>query len=203
VIQPAELHSATQATPDLQRLAEDLETTGGPQIVELDGHPRAVLVEIGAFDRIARLAHRAEAWESIREGLRDVDEGLTIPLGELGAVLRRRLRLAPAEPSNGGSNCAVHLSMEAVEEVTSFAVRQETPDAKEGWIAVSDALGHLTRQTAQSLVLHRDDRTGRQIRFLVVAGYQAFFTVRAEGIFVLHLGEPFRRVAVGGSKERR
>jgi len=95
MIHPSEIHTLTEFKRNSSDLIERLEKTGRPQVLTVEGRPKAILMAVEAFERMAELADRAEAIEGIRRGLEDVDAGRTLPLDEFEAALRKRLGLDP------------------------------------------------------------------------------------------------------------
>ena len=95
MIQPSDIHTLTEFKRNSTKLIARLERSGRPQVLTIEGRPKAVVLAIEAFTRMADLAHRAEAIEGIRRGLADVAAGRTIPLDEFEAALRKRLGLDP------------------------------------------------------------------------------------------------------------
>jgi len=93
MIQPSDIHTLTDFKRHSTELIERLEESGRPQVLTVDGRPKAVILGVEAFERMSDLADRAEAIEGIRRGLEDVAAGRTMPLDEFEAALRKRLGL--------------------------------------------------------------------------------------------------------------
>jgi prevent-host-death family protein len=96
MIHPSDIHTLTEFKRKSTELIERLES-GRPQVLTVEGRPKAIIMAVKAFERMAELADRAEAIEGIRRGLEDVDAGRTMPLEEFEAALRKRLGLGTEE----------------------------------------------------------------------------------------------------------
>lgn len=97
MILPSDIHTLTEFKRNSTELIGRLEKTGRPQVLTVDGCPKAVLVPVATFERMAELTARAETIEGIRRGLEDAKAGRTLPLDELESALRRRLGLRDEE----------------------------------------------------------------------------------------------------------
>jgi prevent-host-death family protein len=97
MIQPSDIHTLTEFKRNSTELIARLERSGRPQVLTVEGRPKAVVLAVEAFQRMADLAQRAETIEGIRRGLADVDAGRTMPLEEFEAALRKRLGLDPRD----------------------------------------------------------------------------------------------------------
>jgi len=97
IIQPSDVHTLTEFKRNSTELLGRLEESGRPQVLTVEGRPKAILLGVAAFERMAELADRAETIEGIRRGLLDVDAGRTMPLEELEAAVRKRLGLGQKE----------------------------------------------------------------------------------------------------------
>ena len=97
MIHPSDIHTLTEFKRRSTELIGRLEESGRPQVLTVEGRPKAVLLTIASFERMAALAERAEAIEGIRRGLLDVDAGRTLPLDEFETSLRRHLGIDPKD----------------------------------------------------------------------------------------------------------
>ena len=91
MIQPSDIHTLTRFKRNSSELFERLETSGRPQVLTVDGRPKAVVLGVEAFERMAALLDRAAALEGIRRGLADMKAGRTMSLAEAEARLKKRL----------------------------------------------------------------------------------------------------------------
>ena len=91
MIQPSDIHTLTEFKRNSAELLEQLETSRRPQVLTVDGHPKAVVLDVETFERLASLVDQAEAIEGIRRGLDDVKAGRTMSLQDFEKSLRERL----------------------------------------------------------------------------------------------------------------
>ena len=93
MIYPSDIHTLTAFKRDSSVLFNRLEKTGRAQILIVDGQPKAALLSIALFERLAELIDREETVEAIREGLADMQAGRTMSLEESERQIRKRLGL--------------------------------------------------------------------------------------------------------------
>lgn len=93
MIQPSDIHTLTDFKRHSTELLGLLAENRRPQVLTVEGKPKAILVAVEAFEKLTLLAERAETIEGIRRGLEDVDAGRTMPLDQLEAALRKQLGL--------------------------------------------------------------------------------------------------------------
>ncbi len=93
MIRPSDIYTLTEFKRNSTALIERLAATERPQVLTVDGHPKAVVLDVETFERWAALVDRAEALEGIRKGLEDVKAGRTMSLREFETKLRKKLRL--------------------------------------------------------------------------------------------------------------
>ena len=93
MIHPKDIHTLTDFKRNSTKLLRELETSGCTQVLVVDGRPKAVLISVKVFERLADVIEKAETLEGIRRGLADVEAGRTLTLAEAEAELRRRLGL--------------------------------------------------------------------------------------------------------------
>jgi hypothetical protein len=93
MFQPHDIHTLTEFERNSTWLLQRLEQSGRTLVLTVEGCPKAILVGVATFERMAQLAERAEAIDGIRRGLLDVDAGRAMPLEELEAAARKRLGL--------------------------------------------------------------------------------------------------------------
>ena len=93
MIHPSDIHTLTDFKRHSAELLGLMEESGRPQVLTVEGRPKAVLLAIETFEKLSQLADRAAAVEGIRRGLADLDGGRTMGLDELEAALRQRMGL--------------------------------------------------------------------------------------------------------------
>jgi prevent-host-death family protein len=93
MIQPSDIHTLTDFKRRSTEMISELETTGRPQVLTVDGSPKVVVLGVDAFERMAQLAERAETIESVRRGLEDVRAGRSSPAAQVFEEVRRALKL--------------------------------------------------------------------------------------------------------------
>jgi prevent-host-death family protein len=69
-------------------LLRQLESTGRPITLTVDGKPKAILQDPAEYQRLLDLAALADEEEDLRQGLEDIAEGRTRPAREVFAELR-------------------------------------------------------------------------------------------------------------------
>jgi prevent-host-death family protein len=95
MIQPSDIHTLTDFKRRSTEMISELEASGRPQVLTVDGSPKVVVLGVAAFERMAALAERAETTEAVRRGLEDVKAGRTTPAAQIFEEVRRTLDLPP------------------------------------------------------------------------------------------------------------
>jgi hypothetical protein len=72
-----------------------LKETGEPQVLTVDGHAEAVVMDVASFERLLELADRADAIAGIRRGLESAARGGGVIAGEIYAEVHARLKRLP------------------------------------------------------------------------------------------------------------
>lgn len=93
MIHPKDIHTLTEFKRHSARLLRELETSGCTQVLVVDGKPKAVLISVKVFERLAEEIERVETQEGIRRGLAAIEAGETMTLAEAEAEVRKRLGL--------------------------------------------------------------------------------------------------------------
>jgi prevent-host-death family protein len=88
-----DIHTLAEFKHNSTELLRQLETSCRTQVLTVDGRPKAALVNIEVFERLAEQVENAENLEAIRRGLADVEAGRTMPLAEAEALIRKRLEM--------------------------------------------------------------------------------------------------------------
>ncbi len=93
MIHPSDIHTLTEFKRNSTELLRRLETSGRSQVLTVDGRPKAVLIGVDVFERLAEQVEKAETLEGIRRGIEDMKAGRTLALTEAEAEIRKRLGL--------------------------------------------------------------------------------------------------------------
>ncbi len=91
MICPSDLRTLTDFKRNSAALLGVLASSHRPQILTVNGRPKAVLLDLETFECWASLIDRAGALEDIRRGLMDLEAGRTMSLDQFGKSLRERL----------------------------------------------------------------------------------------------------------------
>lgn len=75
---------------DTPRFLERLRETGEPVVLTVNGKAELVVQDPASYQRLVELAERVKTIEAIREGMKELDEGKGISLGEFREHLRRK-----------------------------------------------------------------------------------------------------------------
>lgn len=90
MIQPSDIHTLTEFKRNSTTHIEQLESTGRPQVLTVEGRPKVVVLGVDAYERLAELADRSEAIEGLRRGLADLEAGRDMSLDQFTAAMRER-----------------------------------------------------------------------------------------------------------------
>jgi prevent-host-death family protein len=93
MVHPKDIHTLTEFKRNSTKLLRQLETSDCTQVLIVDGRPKAVLLSVKVYERLADEIERAETLEGIQRGLEAVERGETMSLAETEAELRKRLGL--------------------------------------------------------------------------------------------------------------
>jgi prevent-host-death family protein len=91
MIHPKDIHTLTEFKRNSAELLRQLERSGCTQVLVVDGRPKAVLLNVKVYERLAAEIEKAETLEGIQRGLEDIKAGRTMSLAEAEAELMRRL----------------------------------------------------------------------------------------------------------------
>jgi len=89
-----DIHSLSdfkRKTPDF---IEQLERTGQPVVLTINGRAKLVVQDAQSYQRMLELLDRAETIEAIREGLESVEQGKTMSLRQFDREMRKKVRAA-------------------------------------------------------------------------------------------------------------
>jgi len=87
-----DIHSLSdfkRKTPDF---IEQLERTGEPVVLTINGRAKLVVQDAESYQRMLELLDRAEAIEAIREGLDSVKRGKSMSLEQFDKEIRKKIR---------------------------------------------------------------------------------------------------------------
>lgn len=90
MIQPSDIHTLTDFKRNSTTHIEQLESTGRPQVLTVEGRPKVVVLGVEAYERLAELGDRTDAIEGIRRGLADLAAGRDMSLDEFADAMRAR-----------------------------------------------------------------------------------------------------------------
>ncbi len=90
MIHPSDIHTLTDFKRNSTTHIEQLESTGRPQVLTVEGRPKVVVLGVEAYERLAELADRTDAIEGIRRGLADLAAGRDMSLDEFADAMRAR-----------------------------------------------------------------------------------------------------------------
>ncbi len=86
------------ASASRERSAEsldELESSDRPHLLTVDGRPKAIVMGVEAFERMAALADPRDAIDGIRRGLDDIKAGRTMSPEEFERLFRERTAAKP------------------------------------------------------------------------------------------------------------
>ncbi len=93
MVHPSDIHTVTELKRNSIELLRRLESSGRSQVLTVDGRPKAVLVSVEVFERLADQVEKEEALEGLRRGIADMEAARTMSLAEAESELRKRLGL--------------------------------------------------------------------------------------------------------------
>jgi prevent-host-death family protein len=87
-----DIHSLSDFKRNTQEFIEQLEQTGEPVVLTINGRARVVVQVADSYQRMLELLDRAETIEAIREGLDAVKLGNTMSLDQFDKEMRNKIR---------------------------------------------------------------------------------------------------------------
>lgn len=93
MIHPKDIHTLTEFKRNSTELLRQLERSGCTQVLVVDGKPKAVLLSVKVYERLAAEIEKAETLEGIQRGLAAMEAGETMSLEEAKAEVLKRIRL--------------------------------------------------------------------------------------------------------------
>jgi len=86
-----DIHSLSDFKRKTPEFIEQLEKTGEPVILTINGRARLVVQNAESYQRMLELLDRAETIEAIREGLESVEQGKTMSLDQFDKEMRKKI----------------------------------------------------------------------------------------------------------------
>jgi prevent-host-death family protein len=87
-----DIHSLSEFKRKTPAFIEQLEETGEPVILTVNGRAKLIVQDAESYQRLRALVERAEAIEAIREGLDAVAQGKTMTLERFDAEMVTKLQ---------------------------------------------------------------------------------------------------------------
>ena len=75
-----DMHSLTEFEHNSSALIKQLQETGQPLILTVDGTAQAVVLNAKAYQQLIELAERARSLTSIQKSLEEIEQGKTQPI---------------------------------------------------------------------------------------------------------------------------
>jgi prevent-host-death family protein len=87
-----DIHSLSDFKRNTHEFIEQLEQTGEPVVLTINGRAKIVVQDADSYQRMLELLDRAETIEAIREGLDAVKLGNTMSLDQFDKEMRKKIR---------------------------------------------------------------------------------------------------------------
>jgi prevent-host-death family protein len=87
-----DIHSLSDFKRKTPHFIEQLEKTGKPVVLTINGRAKLVVQDAQSYQRMLELLDRAESIEAIREGLESVKQGRTMALKKFDGEMRKTIR---------------------------------------------------------------------------------------------------------------
>jgi prevent-host-death family protein len=87
-----DIHSLSDFKRKTPKFIEQLEKTGQPVVLTINGRAKLVVQDAESYQRMLELIDRAETIEAIREGLESVEQGKTMSLDQFDKEMQKRIR---------------------------------------------------------------------------------------------------------------
>ena len=87
--------TASASREQSTKLREQRESSDRPHLPTVDGRPKAIVMGVEAFERMAALADPRDAIDGIRRGLDDIKAGRTMSPEEFERLFRERTAAKP------------------------------------------------------------------------------------------------------------
>jgi prevent-host-death family protein len=89
-----DIHSLSDFKRNTPEFMEQLQETGQPVVLTVNGRARIVVQDAASYQRLFEQLDRAETVAAIRAGIEAANEGRVKPLGEVDRKMRRKIRSA-------------------------------------------------------------------------------------------------------------
>lgn len=87
-----DIHSLSEFKRKTPEFIEQLEKTGDPVVLTVNGRAKLVVQDAESYQRMLELLDRAETIEAIREGLESIKGGKTMSLDQFDKEMRKKIR---------------------------------------------------------------------------------------------------------------
>lgn len=85
-----EIHSLTEFEHNSSALIKQLQETGHPLILTVDGTAQAVVLNAKAYQQLVELAERARSLTSIQKSIEDIEQGKIQPIEQALEALGKK-----------------------------------------------------------------------------------------------------------------
>jgi prevent-host-death family protein len=87
-----DIHSLSDFKRKTAEFIEQLEKTGKPVVLTINGRAKLVVQDAESYQRMLEMLDRAETIEAIWEGLESVRKGKTMSLDQFDKEMRKKIR---------------------------------------------------------------------------------------------------------------
>lgn len=91
-----DIHSLSDFKRKTPEFVKQLERTGKPVILTMNGRAKIVVQDAESYQRMLEVLDRAEAIEAIRKGLESIEQGKTMSLEEMDKTIRAKFNFPKA-----------------------------------------------------------------------------------------------------------
>ncbi len=174
-----DINSLSEFKRNTPRFIQQMKETGEPVVLTVNGRAEIVVQDAESYQRLLAEVDRLHAIEGIKRGLKDVEEGRTLPLATFDAEMRAK---------HG-------ITREAQTEVTEIFVwkgeNQSVETASEWYNGIMDALYSLEEMPGRCALAQENDDFEKEIRQLLYGKrkdtYRVLFTIHGETVYILHV----------------
>lgn len=85
-----DINSLSDFKRNTPKFIQQMKETGEPVVLTVNGRAEIVVQDAGAYQKLLQEVERLHAIEGIKRGLKDVEEGRTIPLAVFDAEMRSK-----------------------------------------------------------------------------------------------------------------
>jgi PHD/YefM family antitoxin component YafN of YafNO toxin-antitoxin module len=90
MIDRSDTEPLTQVRPNVMEFIRELRKAGQPVVLTINGKAELVVEDVGSLQKLLELVDRLETIESIREGMKDIEEGRMLNLEEFKDQVRKK-----------------------------------------------------------------------------------------------------------------